>query len=177
MVVGGRLPPFGHNRRRPRPQNDLILVDDYLLATLLVGTPPDDLAVLVRGHQVGTTNLFYARLSRRTAGERATGGLPADTPAHLRAAVANQLQHLPKGIVIVPMRELAWPMGQLAAEFRGLSLLGAEAVAAAVHLDATLCVRDRNDGPGIRAACLRHDFPRHFASRLSSLRSAARVRR
>ena len=152
MAVGGGAPPLRDNRRRPRPQNDLILVDDYLLGTLLVGIASDELTEVVQGHRVGTTNLFYARLCRSMAAERSTGRLFGDMPAEVRAVVAAMLEYLPWAIVIAPMRDLAWSMGQLANEHRGLSLLGAEAVAAAVHLDATLCVRDRNDGPGIRAA-------------------------
>lgn len=119
----------------------------------------DELAEVVQGHRVGTTNLFYARLSRSFAGDRSTGRLLGDMPAEVRALIADMLQFLPRAIVIAPMRELAWPMAQLAASYRGLSLLGAEAVAAAVHLDATLCVRDRNDGPGIRAAAEAHGVP------------------
>ena len=101
---------------------------------------------------MATSNLFYARLCRKTAADHSTGQLLSDAPSDVQADIAVLLQLLPLEIVIVPMRELAWPMAQLAASYRGLSLLGAEAVAAAVHLDATLCVRDRNDGPGIRAA-------------------------
>lgn len=104
------------------------------------------------GHGVATTNLFYARLCRRLAGDHSTGLFLQDAPADMRTQLVDLLQRFPDRIVIVPMRELAWPMAQLAADFRGLSLLGAEAVAAAVHLSATLCVRDKNDGPGIRAA-------------------------
>ena len=36
---------------------------------------------------------------------------------------------------------------------RGLSALGAEAVAAAIELDARLLVSSRDDGPGIRRPC------------------------
>jgi hypothetical protein len=152
MDDGGRLPPRRHNRRRPRPEDDLILLDDYLLLLALAGTVPDALLQVAPRHHVATTNLFYARLCRRITANSATGRRLTDAPIDMQTHVAAHLEHLPERVLIVPMRELAWPMAQLAASFRGLSLLGAEAVAAAVHLDATLCVRDRNDGPGIRAA-------------------------
>jgi hypothetical protein len=42
-------------------------------------------------------------------------------------------------------------MAELAGAFR-VSTLGAEAVAAAEHLDAPLCVWTGDDGPGIRSA-------------------------
>lgn len=117
-----------------------------------MGTTSDELVEVAQGRRIGTTNLFYARLCRSAAAERSTGRLLGDIPAEVQAQISAMLQLLPREIVIASMRELAWPMAQLAAGHRGLSLLGAEAVAAAVHLDATLCVRDKNDGPGIRAA-------------------------
>lgn len=60
---------------------------------------------------------------------------------------------LPDEIGIVPMRDLAWHMGELIADHQGLSTLGAEAVAAAVALDGRLLVSSRDDGPGIRRCC------------------------
>ena len=60
---------------------------------------------------------------------------------------------LPATVTIVPMRDLAWFMGQLVDTHGGLSTLGAEAVAAAGHLRARVLVSSRDDGPGIRAAC------------------------
>lgn len=123
---------------------------------LLGGIVSAQLSDVLQGNRTGTTNLFYARLCRRAAGDHTTGRFLEDVPAEMQSAIEQRLQLLPTAIVIVPMRELAWPMAQLAASHRGLSLLGAEAVAAAVHLSATLCVRDKNDGPGIRAAAEAH---------------------
>jgi hypothetical protein len=119
---------------------------------VLAQRAPAELARLLDGNRVATTNLFYARLCRRTTGDHTTSRFLDDLPAEMRSAIEQRLRLLPHAIVIVPMRDLAWRMAELAADFRGLSMLGAEAVAAAVHLDATLCVRDKNDGPGIRAA-------------------------
>lgn len=55
--------------------------------------------------------------------------------------------------VTVPMRDLAWRMGELIVDHLGLSLLGAEAVAAAAAVDGSLLVSARDDGPGIRRCC------------------------
>ena len=44
--------------------------------------------------------------------------------------------------------------GQLVNRHSGLSMLGAEAAAAAEHLGARLVVSSRDDGPGIRTACM-----------------------
>ncbi|MDQ2729818.1 MAG: hypothetical protein M3Y91_18620, partial [Actinomycetota bacterium] len=52
---------------------------------------------------------------------------------------------------VVPMRSLAWRMGELSARHGGLSALGAEAIACTERLSATLVVSARDDGPGIRA--------------------------
>jgi hypothetical protein len=49
------------------------------------------------------------------------------------------------------MRLIGYRVAELA-ETQRLSTLGAEAVAAAEHLGASLCVWDGDDGPGIREA-------------------------
>ncbi len=64
---------------------------------------------------------------------------------------------LPDRIEVVPIRLLAHRMAQLADDHR-LSTLGAEAVAAAEHLRAPLCVWEGDDGPGIRAAARRAGY-------------------
>jgi hypothetical protein len=58
---------------------------------------------------------------------------------------------LPEDVEVVPMQQLAFRMAELADHYR-LSTLGAEAVAAAEHLRAPLCVWAGDDGPAIRAA-------------------------
>ena len=73
-------------------------------------------------------------------------------PDERRALIAGLLA-LPDDIVVLPMRQLAWGMAELAADHRGLSTLGAEAVAAALSLNARLIVSARDDGPGIRECC------------------------
>ena len=80
---------------------------------------------------------------------------PAERDALIAVLVA-----LPDEFEVVPMRDLAWRMGQLIGEHRGLSALSAEAVAAAEYLDARLLVSSRDESPGMHDACrslqLRH---------------------
>ena len=104
------------------------------------------------GEPIGTTNLWYARLCKSAA--RATGGaLLGGWSDHDRRALVGGLVQLPPELTVVPLRQLAWSMGELTSEHDGLSTLGAEAVAAAQHLSARLVVSARDDGPGIRRCC------------------------
>jgi hypothetical protein len=50
------------------------------------------------------------------------------------------------------MQPLAFRMAEISSAHR-VSTLGAEAVAAAEHLGARVCVWEGDDGPGIRSAC------------------------
>ncbi|HEX2784557.1 MAG TPA: hypothetical protein VHN36_13310 [Ilumatobacteraceae bacterium] len=102
---------------------------------------------------MATTNLWYARLCKSAA--RATGGAMLAGWRHdERRALIAGLVALPDDIIVVPMRQLAWRIGELAADHTGLSTLGAEAVAAALDLNARLIVSARDDGPGIRQCCM-----------------------
>ena len=60
---------------------------------------------------------------------------------------------LPDDVCVVPMKDLAWRMGQFMNLYSGLSTLGSEAVASAEFLGASVIVSSRDDGPGIRSAC------------------------
>lgn len=128
-----------------------VVLDDHLLRDWMARR---DEALLngVAGEEVATTNLWYARLCKSAA--RAPGGalLSGWDPARRRALIA-QLVALPDDIAVVPMRDLAWRMGELVSDYRGLSTLGAEAVAAAMALDGRLLVSARDDGPGVRRCC------------------------
>ena len=101
-------------------------------------------------HQPATTNLYYFRLCRSTVAARG-GRLTGSWPSERRRELGRTLLALSEGIEIVPIRPLAYRMAELAGIYR-ISTLGAEAVAAAEHLLAPLCVWEGDDGPGIRAA-------------------------
>jgi hypothetical protein len=128
-----------------------VVLDDHLLRDLVARGDARLLDALA-DEPVATTNLWYARLCKGAA-RAADGALLRGWPTDERRALVAALVALPDEIQIVPMRTLAWKMGELVADHGGLSTLGAEAVAAALALDARIFVSARDDGPGIRACC------------------------
>lgn len=128
-----------------------VLLDDHLLRDWLARR--DDILVeAVNGDQLATTNLWYARLCKSAAQATGRALLTGWGPGERRALIAG-LVALPDDIMVLPMRQLAWRMGELVADHHGLSTLGAEAVAAALEMRARLLVSERDDGPGIRRCC------------------------
>ena len=126
------------------------VLDDHLLRDLLTRRIGLGLEAVLRDHEPATTNLYFLRLCKSVA--RAEGGaLTGPLPPAMRRALGRRLVALPVDIEVASMRDIAFRMAELAATHR-LSNLGAEAVAAAEHLEAPLCVWDGNDGPQIRAA-------------------------
>ena len=126
------------------------LLDDHLLRDLLADDQSDDLSGLLADHEPATTNLYLYRLSRSVVS--APGGtLTGSWGAAEREELGRRLLTVPDWIEVVPIRILAYRMAEIASTQR-VSTLGAEAVAAAEHLHAPLCVWEGDDGPGIRAA-------------------------
>lgn len=126
------------------------LLDDHLVRDLLADEVSEELAELLAEHEPATTNLYYVRLCRSVVSARG-GRLTGSWPVERRRELGGTLLALPEHIEVVPVRSLAYRMAELADTHR-LSTLGAEAVAAAEHLSAPLCVWEGDDGPGIRAA-------------------------
>lgn len=126
------------------------VLDDHLLRDLLADEVSDSLASILAEHEPATTNLYYLRLCKSVVSARG-GRLTGSWPAERRRALGRTLITLPAVVEVVPMRVLAFPMAELADQHR-LSTLGAEAIAAALHLDAPLCVWEGDDGPAIRTA-------------------------
>lgn len=108
--------------------------------------------------EVASTNLWYARLCN-SAAAHGSGALLGSWSGEEREAVIAGLIALPESVLVVPMIGLAWWMGQLIRDHNGLSLLGAEAVAAAESLNSRLLVSALDDGPGIRNACVALRIP------------------
>jgi hypothetical protein len=127
-----------------------VVLDDHLLRDFLVGEPEPRLAQLVEQNELATTNLFFVRLCKSVVAARG-GSLTGDWPAERRRELGRSLLELPKSILILPMRLIGYRLAELAASHR-VSTLGAEAVAAAEKLGASLCVWEGDDGPGIREA-------------------------
>ncbi len=126
------------------------ILDDHLLRDLLADDIPPALDATLTDHEPATTNHYLYRLCRSVV-SAAGGTLTGSWGSDQRSALGAQLLTLPPTVEIVPMRSLAYRMAELASAYP-ISTLGAEAVAAAEHLRAPLCVWSGDDGPGIRAA-------------------------
>lgn len=126
------------------------ILDDHLLRDLLADNIPTELDEILTGHEPATTNYYLYRLCRSVV-SAAGGALTGAWNAEQRRALGSRLVALPANVEVVPLRMLAYRMAELADVYR-VSTLGAEAIAAAEYLDATLCVWSRDDGPGIRGA-------------------------
>jgi hypothetical protein len=128
-----------------------VVLDDHLVRDWMARRDTA-LRRAVGRNEVATTNLWYARLCK-SAARSTSGALLAVWGDVERRALVSALIALPEEVVVVPMRQLAWKMGELVADHTGLSTLAAEAVAAAIELDARVLVSARDDGLGIRAGC------------------------
>lgn len=128
----------------------LALLDDHLLRDLLAAEVSDELAAVLADHEPATTNLYYVRLCKSVVSARG-GRLTGTWPSERRRGLGRALLGLPSQVEIVPLRTIAYRMAEVA-DIHRISTLGAEAVTAAEHLAAPLCVWEGDDGPGICAA-------------------------
>ncbi len=127
-----------------------IVLDDHLLRDVLAGEQSRPLSRLVSSNELATTNLYYVRLCKSVVGARG-GALTGGWSAQRRRELGRRLLELPDSVLILPMRLIGYRVAELA-ESERMSTMGAEAVAAAEHLDAQLCVWKGDDGPAIREA-------------------------
>ncbi len=127
-----------------------VVIDDHLLRDVLAGEQGRHLDRLVASNELATTSLYYVRLCKSVVGARG-GALTGGWSGERRRALGRRLVDLPDSILVPPMRLIGYRLAELA-ESERVSTLGAEAVAAAEHLDASLCVWEGDDGPGIRDA-------------------------
>ncbi len=126
------------------------LLDDHLLRDLLADDIGDELVRILHDHEPATTNLYLYRLSKSVV-SAGGGALTGSWPPARRRALGRTLMALPASVEVVPLRALTYRMAEISTTHR-VSTLGAEAVAAAEHLNATLYVWDGDDGPAIRSA-------------------------
>ena len=127
-----------------------VVLDDHLLRDVLADEQGRRLARLVEQNELATTNLYYVRLCKSVVAARG-GKLTGGWSGERRRELGRRLLELPASIRILPMRLIGYRVAELAGSQR-VSTLGAEAVAAAEHLGASLFVWDGDDGPGIREA-------------------------
>lgn len=126
------------------------VLDDHLLRDVLADDLSEDLVGLLGVHEPATTNLYLLRLCKSVVSARG-GSLTGRWSVEQRRELGRRLVDLSDAVEVVPMTVLAYRMAEIADTHR-VSTLGAEAVAAAEHLGAPLCVWEGDDGPGIRAA-------------------------
>ncbi|MGI8759338.1 MAG: hypothetical protein ACR2K0_08535 [Acidimicrobiales bacterium] len=135
-----------------------ILVDDQLLSVVLRG---DELPEhLTAGRGIYTTGYWYARLCQAALGVADRPGVlstpfAALPPSRREQALATVVE-LPEEIGLVSLRELAPVMARLRRRHQ-LNILGTEALAAAVHLDATVALSARS--PRLQAALTAESCP------------------
>lgn len=136
----------------------VIIIDDHLLIRILLADEPSSLRP--PGASITTTGLWYHRLCRALANDAVIGSLSRqlgsldDTVA---AQVLGAVVDLPGSIEMVSLRSLGWPMGELVHQGAKLNLLALEALAAARHLSAELCLAEADDNAPLRRAAADFD--------------------
>lgn len=129
------------------------IVDDHLLLRILLDDEPHTLRP--DGGRIFTTGLWYHRLCR-SIGDRSVVGVFSRTLGRVDPPVAataiEAVTRLPDSIDLLSPRELAWPMARLVDDGVRLNLLSLEALAAAEHLEAELCLAAADENPPLLAA-------------------------
>lgn len=140
-----------------------VVIDDHLLLRILLDDEPSDLRP--RGGRVSTTGLWYHRLGRALAGAAVTGAMSralGDVEPRLAAGAVAAVTSLPDLIGLISLRSLAWPMAQLIGAGVRLNLMSLEALAAAEHLDAEICLAVADDNAQLVAAAKKRDVRIRF---------------
>ena len=129
----------------------MIVIDDQLLLALLSDTAPDDMTAAVTNGEVFTTGSWYYRLGRAVTAGTGTGALSGRFQAlddSVRQRVMASLEDLPDQIGLLSLRVVV-PVMQALAVTRPVNFLNAEALGAALLLDASIAVTV--DAPLLRA--------------------------
>ncbi len=140
-----------------------VVLDDHLLRDLLADELSPALTRLLTTHEPCTTNLYLLRLCKSVVSARG-GQLTGSWSPDQRLALGRKLVAVTPEIEIVSMQTVAMRMAEIADNQR-VSTLGAEAVAACEHLEASLAVWTGDDGPGIRTAAKSTGVPYRTISR------------
>ncbi len=129
-----------------------MVIDDAVLLDVLAGLSKNDILAAGEDNDLFTTGCWYYRLSRAVHSDQVGGllscqlaGLDVDRQVRVVAA----LDRLPDSTGLLSLRDLVPVMRALRVS-RPLNLLNAEALAAALVLDAELVVS--TDGPLLPAA-------------------------
>ena len=125
-----------------------VVIDDHLLLRVLLDDEPADLR---RGAgRIWTTGLWYHRLARALAAPTVTGALSRQLGGidqRLAANVVRSMIELPVSIGLVSLRDIAGPMAQMVGTGLRLNLMSLEALAAAEHTGATICLASADASP------------------------------
>lgn len=130
-----------------------ILVDDHLLLRVLLEDEPPTLRP--SGASIATTGLWYHRLCRALADETVVGSMSRRLGAvddAVASGVIGAVVDLPDTVELVSLRTLGWPMGEIVRTGPRLNLLSLEALAAARHLTADICLAEADDNAPLRTA-------------------------
>jgi hypothetical protein len=131
----------------------IVLVDDHLLLRILLGDEPQSLRP--KASSIATTGLWYHRLCRALSDQTIVGSMSRrlggveDTVAE---SVLGAVIELPDTIQMMSLRTLSWPMGQLIGGGVRLNLLSLEALAAAKHLTAEICLAEVDANAPLQSA-------------------------
>lgn len=129
----------------------MLVIDDQTLLAVLSGSAPADIDISLAHGEVFTTGSWYYRLGRAITAGSGTGSLSGrfqslGEPGRERVLAA--LATLPEEIGLMSLRVLV-PVMQAIAVSRPLNFLNAEALGAALLLNAALVVT--TDAPLLRA--------------------------
>lgn len=130
----------------------VLLVDDHLLLRVLLGDEPP--ALRPGGGVLATTGLWYHRLCRALVDEVVVGSMSrrlGNVDDAVAADVVGTVIDLPESIQLVSLRTLGWPMGDLVRVGARLNLLSLEALAAARHLSAEICLAVADDNAPLQS--------------------------
>lgn len=137
-----------------------VIVDDHLLLQILLGEEPPDLRT--PGARVFTTGLWYHRLCRAVSSQVVTGAMSrrlGRAGPDVAASATRAITALPETIGLLSLRDLAWPMAQLLVEGVRVNLLSLEALAAADHHGAELCLATAEENPQLLASASARGTP------------------
>lgn len=124
------------------------VVDDHLLLRVLLDDEPPELRPF--GGRIFTTGLWYHRLCRSVASPSVVGVFSralGTAERSVASAAIEAITRLPDPIYMLSLRELAWPMARLVNDGTRLNLMSLEALAAAQHLQAELCLAVADENP------------------------------
>ena len=137
-----------------------IVLDDHLVLRILLEDEPAQLRP--SGARIFTTGLWYHRLCRSLSNRTVAGVFSrplGNVDPSVGSAAIEAVTRLPDSIELLSLRELAWPMARLVDEGVRLNLLSLEALSAAEHLGAELCLAVADENPPLLEAARTRSTP------------------